>query len=424
MALDFLAGCLGGCAGILVGHPFDTVKVHLQTQDFQNPKYRGTLHCFQSIIRRESVAGLYRGMSSPLVAVAAVNAIVFGVYGNAQRHMGDPDSLASHLLAGCAAGLVQSFVCSPVELGKTRAQLQSGASPLRCLREVVRRAGLRGVYRGLAVTVAREVPGYGVYFLAYEAMTRGSERLGTPGMLLAGGLSGMASWFTSYPADVVKSRLQADTQGRYKNAVDCLRKSVAQEGLPVLYRGLASTLLRAFPTNAATFAVVTWVMRCFADVPQECAAYHTPLRGGEFVTMGAPQLDARLPPAWLTLLEVRPRALPEVTPRMLPEVTPRTLPEVTPRTLPEVTPRALPEVTPRTLPEVTSRTLPARWPSAHSGSRLVEEQARMVLLEHVQCVCADARQESTSPSHACCFMCSRARVLPAGEGPAIFDASS
>lgn len=27
MALDFAAGCFGGAAGVLVGHPFDTVKV-------------------------------------------------------------------------------------------------------------------------------------------------------------------------------------------------------------------------------------------------------------------------------------------------------------------------------------------------------------------------------------------------------------
>lgn len=27
MALDFVAGCIGGAAGVLVGHPFDTVKV-------------------------------------------------------------------------------------------------------------------------------------------------------------------------------------------------------------------------------------------------------------------------------------------------------------------------------------------------------------------------------------------------------------
>ncbi|CAK7315559.1 Mitochondrial basic amino acids transporter [Vulpes lagopus] len=47
----------GGCvAGVLVGHPFDTVKVRLQVQSAEKPQYRGTLHCFQSIIKQESVS--------------------------------------------------------------------------------------------------------------------------------------------------------------------------------------------------------------------------------------------------------------------------------------------------------------------------------------------------------------------------------
>ena len=51
--------------------------------------------------------GLYRGMSSPLGGVAAINAITFGVYGNALRLMDDPDSIKSVALAGSTAGLIQ-----------------------------------------------------------------------------------------------------------------------------------------------------------------------------------------------------------------------------------------------------------------------------------------------------------------------------
>ena len=47
---------LAGVASVLVGHPFDTVKVRLQTQAFGGPKYRGTFHCFASIVRQESVS--------------------------------------------------------------------------------------------------------------------------------------------------------------------------------------------------------------------------------------------------------------------------------------------------------------------------------------------------------------------------------
>lgn len=156
-----------GCAGVLVGFPFDTVKVHLQTQNHRNPLYRGTYDCFRKIVVREGVHGLYRGMSSPMAGVAVVNAIVFGVYGNIQRRTANPDSLYSHFLAGSAAGLAQSIVCSPMELIKTRLQLQDNlpraaerfSGPMDCTRAIWRREGYRGIFRGLGITAARDMPG-------------------------------------------------------------------------------------------------------------------------------------------------------------------------------------------------------------------------------------------------------------------------
>lgn len=59
-----------------------------------------------------------------MASVAVINAMIFGVQGNVQRHLGEPDSLRSHALAGSIAGLVQSFVCSPMELVKSRMQIQ------------------------------------------------------------------------------------------------------------------------------------------------------------------------------------------------------------------------------------------------------------------------------------------------------------
>ncbi|KAH1009552.1 hypothetical protein HUJ04_001891 [Dendroctonus ponderosae] len=123
MALDFLAGCIGGSAGVLIGHPLDTVKVCIQTQDSNNPRYRGTLHCLQSICTQQGFKGIYRGVTSPLFGVAGINAIVFGIYGNTQRHMQNPDLLISHAIAGGTAGLVQSFICSPIELAKSTMQI-------------------------------------------------------------------------------------------------------------------------------------------------------------------------------------------------------------------------------------------------------------------------------------------------------------
>lgn len=219
------------------------------------------------------VLGLYKGLGSPLMGLTFINALVFGVQGNTLRALGR-DSPLNQFLAGAAAGAIQCVICCPMELAKTRLQLQDAGAAreyrgaLHCLAQIYRREGLRGVNRGMVSTLLRETPSFGVYFLAYDALTRalGCEpgaRLLVPKLLLAGGTAGILSWLSTYPMDVVKSRLQADgLRGapRYRGILDCVRQSYEAEGWRVFTRGLASTLLRAFPVNAATFATVTVVL--------------------------------------------------------------------------------------------------------------------------------------------------------------------
>ena len=110
-----------------------------------------------------------------MAGVAAVNAIVFGVYGTTYKSFSEPDHLGSHFLAGASAGLAQTPVCSPMELAKTRLQLQSSnkfSSPLQCLKHIYKHEGFRGIFNGLGITFLREIPSYGIYFFTYEALTR------------------------------------------------------------------------------------------------------------------------------------------------------------------------------------------------------------------------------------------------------------
>lgn len=267
---------------MLVGHPLDTVKVHMQTQNHLNPMYRNTWHCLTKIAQQESIRGLYRGMSSPMAGVAAVNAIAFGVYGNVQRMTGDPNGLTGHFLAGSAAGLCQSLICSPMELIKTRLQLQHTnpkaiqfQNPFQCLGHIWRTEKVRGVFRGLGITAARDVPGFSSYFLFYEMMTRDTKNPSALHTLLAGGMAGTLSWAVTFPIDIVKSQLQADGmsgQNKYHGVWDCARKGYREEGMRFFTRGLTSTLVRAFPMNAACFLVVSWTMQ----LSQTRLDYHQP----------------------------------------------------------------------------------------------------------------------------------------------------
>lgn len=233
------------------------------------------------------MAGLYRGLSSPLGGVALVNAVVFGVYGNVQKLSAAPDSLRTHCFSGTLAGLTQSLITSPMELTKTRMQMQSAvppsgstaASPLYrgavdCARRIYAAEGMRGLYRGFGVTAMRDVPGFASYFVLYEMLVRAGRPVDQPAgaaqTLLAGGLAGVGSWILTMPIDVVKTRLQVDGSApgqapRYAGIVDCAVQSWRTEGWRFMTRGISSTLLRAFLMNSVCFYVVAFVLNTFDD---------------------------------------------------------------------------------------------------------------------------------------------------------------
>lgn len=80
-----------------------------------------------------------------------------------------------------------------------------------CVRQIWHTEGIRGIFRGLGITAARDVPAFFFYFASFEALTQQedpSNPISTPHMMAAGGLAGMASWLFTYPIDFLKSRLQ------------------------------------------------------------------------------------------------------------------------------------------------------------------------------------------------------------------------
>ncbi len=208
-----------------------------------------------------------------------------------QRRMNNPNSLTSHFIAGSVAGFAQCIICSPMELAKTRMQVQGqGESlstyrhtthtykgPVDCIHKIYKTEGIRGVCRGMWFTIVRETPSFGVYFATYEYICRlfqkKDQKVGTGILLMAGGFAGMASWLCTYPVDVVKSRFQADMRNEYKGFWDCCIKSYKAEGLAVFGKGLGSTLLRAFPVNAATFTTVEMVLRYCKDKGEDDGSY-------------------------------------------------------------------------------------------------------------------------------------------------------
>ncbi|ROT66797.1 hypothetical protein C7M84_015140 [Penaeus vannamei] len=264
---DFVAGWIGGCAGLVAGHPLDTIKVRQQTMGNISAA-KGILNTFKF----EGVRGFYKGMGFPLLSTGTLNALFFGVYGNTVRILSegrDRPSFTDIFLAGCAGGVAQLVVACPVDLIKIKMQMQTGSGegiwgkhfeshyrgPTSCLLDLYRRGGIRACYTGLNSMAIRDVIASAAYVVLYEWMVDRNPSPATLPILWAGGMAGVISWAMIIPLDVVKSRIQGDNPSnpQYKNARDCFVKSYKAEGIRVFTRGFWMMSLRAFPTNGSIF---------------------------------------------------------------------------------------------------------------------------------------------------------------------------
>ncbi|KAL2817289.1 Anp1-domain-containing protein [Aspergillus cavernicola] len=300
----FVAGVFSGIAklsGKLTYLPrFDTVKVRLQTS--KDGHFKGALDCVLQTVRKEGVAGLYKGATPPLVGWMVMDSVMLGSLTLYRRlllenvfsepairsmtpfgkHQPDPHALPSfgHGIAGIMAGTTVSFIAAPVEHIKARLQIQYAADkskrlysgPIDCTRRIFNTHGISGLYRGLCATILFR-SFFFFWWGSYDVLSRlMKERtnLSAPGInFWAGGISAQIFWLTSYPSDVVKQRLMTDPMGgalgdgqrRFRWWKDAAAAVYRERGWRGYWRGFVPCFLRAFPANAMALVAFEGVMR-------------------------------------------------------------------------------------------------------------------------------------------------------------------
>jgi solute carrier family 25 carnitine/acylcarnitine transporter 20/29 len=128
VAKDLTAGTVGGAVQLVVGHPFDTIKVKLQSQPTP-PRFAGAVDAVRRTLAADGPGGLYRGMGAPLATVAAFNAVLFTVRGQMEALLRSepsaPLTVGQQVVAGAGAGVPVSFLACPTELIKCRSVVAS-----------------------------------------------------------------------------------------------------------------------------------------------------------------------------------------------------------------------------------------------------------------------------------------------------------
>mmetsp|Transcript_4799 Transcript_4799/g.12589 ORF Transcript_4799/g.12589 Transcript_4799/m.12589 type:complete len:362 (-) Transcript_4799:915-2000(-) len=182
---SLISGGAGGVAATVVGHPFDLVKVRMQTGMTQGTSVFAALR--QTLVK-EGIRGAYRGVSAPVVAISPVYALSFWGYELGQEAVRfatnktekEPCSLPELCFAGGLSAFPATMITAPSERIKCLLQIQtltaSAASPpkytgmIDCAIQLLKTGGIRSLYKGFTLTLLRDVPGSITWFGVYEVM--------------------------------------------------------------------------------------------------------------------------------------------------------------------------------------------------------------------------------------------------------------
>jgi solute carrier family 25 (mitochondrial citrate transporter), member 1 len=164
------------------------------------------------------------------------------------------------VVSGSAGGLMEAIVCQPLDVVKTRLQLERAGGKYHgmrdCFRSIYQMEGWRALYRGLTPFSFHLVTKYALRFGTYSAIHSRS-----PNALVAGAVAGaVEAVVVVTPCEVVKTRLQ-QRNSVYRNTLECLRGVVLNEGPTALLRGVTPTIVRQASNQASNFFVVDWFNR-------------------------------------------------------------------------------------------------------------------------------------------------------------------
>lgn len=278
--MDFqtlLASVSANVAARVLCYPLDTIAIQ-HASSTRRPIFSVPLTTY------------YRGVGASIAITTPAVALYYCTYRGTKNylkpHLGD--STSNYLVAGTVAELVSSLLWTPLEVVKSRLQISRTKQDGRLLyqlRDIMRKEGVRGFYRGYVMGLAIYTP----YSLASWTVYENAKKLPadmsyTAKVALSAGLANVCVLSVIYPFDLVKTRYQVATSGTVAGiegaavtsgasrtsdrlGIRHIVKNVMREsGKRGFYAGFAPRLMFAFPSAIVTMSVIEYLK---PDMPTE-----------------------------------------------------------------------------------------------------------------------------------------------------------
>ncbi|KAF2630029.1 mitochondrial carrier [Macroventuria anomochaeta] len=307
--------------------PINPADLSCAVEEVERRTINSTWDGLRKIAQNEGPRTLWRGLSPTLVMAVPANVIYFAGYDWLRTAQASPfrstvpDAYVP-LVAGATARTMAAITVSPIEMFRTRMQAANHTATaaghfretMDGLREMVGSQGILSLWRGLTLTLWRDVPFSAIYWWGYEAtrnaltdargrvearnegfefrMGRGGEKIQRRSRsrsrentkdtiidsFLAGAASGGVAAFVTTPFDVGKTRQQIVRHAgkAAKDAADTIRPEdqsmprflmhiYKEQGMSGLFKGWAARSLKIAPACAIMISCYELGKKVFND---------------------------------------------------------------------------------------------------------------------------------------------------------------
>lgn len=166
---------------VTVLSPLELLKTRIQVDSMRyigSSRNKSIVQSFVSLKEKQGIKGFWAGAYPGILRSGIWQAFAIPTYdgvkkGLVSRFGYHKDSTSTHLLTSIISGFIAGIASHPVDVVKTRLQVQSLKSPRYtgtwdCISRILKREGPKGLLRGFSARYLRLGPYQVIYFLVFE----------------------------------------------------------------------------------------------------------------------------------------------------------------------------------------------------------------------------------------------------------------